>query len=66
METKDPIQAAQEALAFEGYENVSADFDLARVDAVTRWVAAVAMEKALGQKFTDERIQEADTLADLL
>ncbi len=66
MDTKDPVQAAQEALAFEGYENVSPEFELMQVDTVTRWVAAVAMEKASGRKFHDEQIQEARTLADLL
>ena len=42
------------------------EFDVTEVDALTRWVAAVAIEKAAGRRFTDEQIQEARTLADLL
>lgn len=66
METKDPLEAAAQALAFEGYENVTEEFDLAEVDVLTRWVAATAMEKVRGRKYTDAEIQAARTLADLL
>ncbi len=66
MDTKDPLEEAQQALAFEGYERVTPEFDVTEVDALTRWVAAVAIEKAAGRRFTDEQIQEARTLADLL
>ena len=66
METKDPLEAAAEALAGEGYENVTEEFDLGAVDVLTRWVAATAMEKVRGRKYTDAEIQAARTLADLL
>ena len=66
METKDPLETAADALAGEGYENVTEDFDLTAVDVLTRWVAATAMEKVRGRKYTDQEIQDAHTLADLL
>ncbi len=66
METKEPLEAAAEALADEGYENVTGDFDLTAVDVLTRWVAATAMEKVRGRKYTDREIQKAQTLGDLL
>ncbi len=66
METKEPLEVAAEALADEGYENVTEDFDLTSVDVLTRWVAATAIEKVRGRKYTDREIQEAQTLGDLL
>ncbi|MFT3943074.1 MAG: hypothetical protein QM705_04525 [Ancrocorticia sp.] len=66
VETKDPLEAAADALAGEGYENVTEDFDLSAVDVLTRWVAATAMEKVRSRKYTDREIQDARTLADLL
>lgn len=66
MESKDPVEAVQAAMAEEGYPEVQPDFALSEVDTLTRWVAAHSIEEALGVRIADERIQQARTVADLL
>ena len=57
--------AARQALSREGHEDGGPGFRLDCVDAVTRWVVAVAVEKAAATTLLDADIQGASTVEDL-
>ena len=58
--------AARQALSREGHEDGGPGFRLDCVDAVTRWVVAVAVEKAAATTLLDADIQGASTVEDLV
>ncbi|MGO1592429.1 MAG: hypothetical protein ACTHW1_05785 [Ancrocorticia sp.] len=66
MESKDPLQAVQSALAEEGHPEVGVDFALSEVDRLTKWVGAHAIEEALGVSIPDEQIESAATVGELV
>lgn len=66
MERETIMLAATEALAREGFTEVNDSFNFSQVDRITRWVAALAIEKASQQTIPDVRITQAKTLEDLL
>lgn len=76
MDTDSLVAAAREALVreagtqeahghLETVEEIGPDFDLMKVDDVTRWVIAGAIEKAAKRKLADHVICDAQVLADL-
>ena len=58
--------AARQALSREGHEDGGPGFRLDCIDAVTRWVVAVAVEKAAATTLLDADIQGASTVEDLV
>ncbi|MDE1655984.1 phosphopantetheine-binding protein [Actinotignum sanguinis] len=66
MEVAQLMSLGADILEREGYPDATESFELSRVDSVTRWAVAVALEDASGVVVPDSEICAANTLRDLV